>query len=219
MLPILLLSEKAESVEKYVNELVISFGIPSHSIIRVRPENTVIGIEQVRDIRSLAQGHEPRIIVLYDFESARIETQNALLKTLEETPENTHFILVVRDELSVLSTIRSRTQVVSLRDSQNRKLELLHKHGFLDPSMNVDVWLATTASVPKEAAQEIIEELGIYLRECNRKKPLNTNAYTTVQTELMRLGSLVSRNNVNYEYTLDAVGRLLNQYGLLPLPR
>ena len=60
---------------------------------------------------------------------------NAFLKTLEEPPENTHFILLTNNLHTVLPTIRSRSQLINLTSTPNAtlstllsKLELTDEH-------------------------------------------------------------------------------------------
>ena len=47
------------------------------------------------------------------------ETQNALLKLFEEPPQTSRFALVVPGEDSVIATLRSRFQVISLRGEED----------------------------------------------------------------------------------------------------
>lgn len=53
------------------------------------------------------------IIVAQNF---RNEAQNALLKILEEPPNNIHFIIITRNKTALLPTIRSRLVIEDLRE-------------------------------------------------------------------------------------------------------
>ena len=58
---------------------------------------------------------------------------NALLKILEEPTDNTVFILVANDEKKILSTIRSRTQVIRILPFKDEEImNLLIEHHFID---------------------------------------------------------------------------------------
>lgn len=46
------------------------------------------------------------------FNTMTSEAQNALLKTLEEPTEHTHFILITRNKETLIATVRSRVQLV-----------------------------------------------------------------------------------------------------------
>jgi DNA polymerase-3 subunit delta' len=79
-----------------------------------------IGIEQIRGLQSFLALKVPgtkmtsRIILIEDAHLLTTESQNALLKTLEEPPAGTMLILTVAHEQSLLPTIRSRAQVLQL---------------------------------------------------------------------------------------------------------
>ena len=45
----------------------------------------------------------------------RIEAQNALLKLLEESPDNIHFIILTTSKYALLDTIRSRVEIKYLK--------------------------------------------------------------------------------------------------------
>ena len=73
---------------------------------------TSIRIEQLREIKkdSLLSRYEGRkkVFIIEGYESVTPHASNAFLKTLEEPPPDTHFILIVRDIDKLLSTILSR---------------------------------------------------------------------------------------------------------------
>src|SRR2546425_11951303 len=77
-----------------------------------------IRIEQVRELADfLAVGtHRAglRVIVIYPAEAMNANTQNALLKNLEEPPPATVFLLVTTQPERLLATVRSRCQKFAL---------------------------------------------------------------------------------------------------------
>lgn len=81
----------------------------------ISPENT-LGINEIRQIRTFlgrkTTGSERlrRAILLSDAHRMTEEAQNALLKTLEEPPADTIVVLTADDMSGLKSTIRSRTQ-------------------------------------------------------------------------------------------------------------
>lgn len=72
-------------------------------------------IEQVRDMQSLLEvgGHQGgrRVVLIDPAEAMNVHTANALLKSLEEPPTDTLFLLVSHAPGRLLPTIRSRCQV------------------------------------------------------------------------------------------------------------
>lgn len=87
------------------------------SIGKRTPETQEISIDQVRTLvlaRSAFAPHEGRakVFVIRRAEELSISAANALLKTLEEPGDRTHFILLTSQPEALLPTILSRTQRV-----------------------------------------------------------------------------------------------------------
>jgi DNA polymerase-3 subunit delta' len=84
---------------------------------RATPETQDISINQVRTLvlaRAAFPPHEGRakVFIVRRAEELSIAAANALLKTLEEPGQRTHFVLLSSTPDSLLPTIRSRTQRV-----------------------------------------------------------------------------------------------------------
>jgi DNA polymerase III subunit delta' len=75
-----------------------------------------ITVEQIEELltRMPFRPHEAatRWVIFRDAERLRPDAANKLLKTLEEPPKDTHFVLVTARPSALLSTIRSRCQTV-----------------------------------------------------------------------------------------------------------
>jgi len=84
--------------------------------IFVPPSGNSLKIYQIRGIREFVSRKpalsKRKVIVMDEVQSMTREAANALLKILEEPPEDTHFILVSQGKESLLSTILSRTYQV-----------------------------------------------------------------------------------------------------------
>ena len=91
-----------------------------------------ITIEQIRALDGfLSVGtHRKglRIILIYPAEAMNRNTANAILKSLEEPPASTLFLLVSSDSKSLLPTIRSRCQVIQIPrpDTQSARHYVSH---------------------------------------------------------------------------------------------
>jgi len=84
---------------------------------RARPELQDISVDQIRKCvleRASFPPHEgrARIIIVRRAHELSISAANALLKTLEEPPARTHFVLLTDRGSELLDTVRSRTQLV-----------------------------------------------------------------------------------------------------------
>ncbi len=109
-------------------------------------------IELVRQTRHfLSQkpfNHSNKIIIIYQAENLNIESQNALLKTLEEPGLNNYVILSTSKPTKLLSTINSRCQIIKLKND----------HQILDNipikiSHNIQNDLLTSESLSKDKDQ------------------------------------------------------------------
>lgn len=82
--------------------------------VSVQEDKKLIGIEQIQQLYTQTRSGRPTMVVIEGAELMSTDAQNALLKLLEEPPENTHFVLTSSDTGKLLSTIRSRCQIISL---------------------------------------------------------------------------------------------------------
>ncbi len=87
----------------------------SEALLEIKPQSSMIKIESAQKIiqflslRSLSRG---RTVIIHDAHKMNQQTANALLKSVEEPPENSHFIFVTSQVGMILPTIRSRSQQV-----------------------------------------------------------------------------------------------------------
>jgi DNA polymerase-3 subunit delta' len=95
-------------------------------------DDKIIKIDVARFLVSLAQKKtDQRIVVIDEAHKFKGESQNTLLKTLEESSSNTVFILVTSQENKILPTIRSRSIKIKfglVSDSETAKF--LEEKGF-----------------------------------------------------------------------------------------
>jgi len=77
-----------------------------------------IGIDEIREIEKFLRKKplklKKSLVVIHEAESLTIQAQNALLKTLEEPPENSKIVLETKNENNLLPTITSRCQIKNL---------------------------------------------------------------------------------------------------------
>ena len=101
---------KNETEIEKIERLINTFQHPDIEIINKNNEN--IKIDEVREIiySSIESSFNSpkKMFILCGIENLRKESSNALLKILEEPPQNVYFILLSRT-LNIISTIKSRT--------------------------------------------------------------------------------------------------------------
>ena len=114
-----------DAEKEKIEHLINNFQHPDIEIINKNNEN--IKIDEVREIiySSIESSFNSpkKIFILCGIENLRKESSNALLKILEEPPQNVYFILLSRT-LNIISTIKSRTIKFHLSGMNNDELEV-----------------------------------------------------------------------------------------------
>jgi len=86
-------------------------------VIEISPEKEVIQIDQMRMLRKIAylkpMMGKRRVFVVVDADKMKEEAANSLLKILEEPPLFSYIILVAHNPFLIMSTIKSRCQVLN----------------------------------------------------------------------------------------------------------
>ncbi len=82
-------------------------------------KNTFIGIDTIRELKKeasfrLYEGRK-KIFIIAEADQMRVEAANALLKLLEEPPQNLMLILATSNIYKILPTIKSRCQMIRFR--------------------------------------------------------------------------------------------------------
>jgi DNA polymerase-3 subunit delta' len=90
---------------------------PPAQLGRSTPENTGISVQQIRRMVLSRVGFGPHegqalCFIVRAAHELTMAAANALLKTLEEPPANTHFVLITHRPGELLDTVRSRTLAV-----------------------------------------------------------------------------------------------------------
>ncbi|MBQ3423194.1 MAG: DNA polymerase III subunit delta' [Romboutsia sp.] len=87
----------------------------SPDYISIEPTGSSIKIAQIRELQSdiIIKPHSDyKIYVINNAQKMTVESQNALLKTLEEPPEYAIIILITNNKESLLPTIKSRCEII-----------------------------------------------------------------------------------------------------------
>ena len=102
---------------EYIARQILDSAPPS-AVHYLRPEPSTITIEQIRSLQNFlilkVPGKQPirRVVIIEQAETMGDEAQNALLKTLEEPPADTVFILTTDGAAGLRPTIYSRIQQI-----------------------------------------------------------------------------------------------------------
>ncbi len=107
-------------------------------VLLVKPEGEMIKIDQIRELqkrlhyRPMEGGR--RACLIDPADKMNEAASNALLKTLEEPPQETHLFLITSRPYQLLSTIQSRCQWVKFKAlSVSQIVQILQREERLDP--------------------------------------------------------------------------------------
>lgn len=110
----------------------------------LEPDGKSIKVAQIRELQNIINikptFSEKSVYIIDDADLMTTEAQNSLLKTLEEPPEYAVIILIVHNERSVLSTVKSRCVNIKfnkLSDKDIKKYFLKNDLNFEDKNINV----------------------------------------------------------------------------------
>ncbi len=203
MIPILLVTNDGKKAQKYVADVQKKQAIHDAHVLVARKEGTQLKIDLIRDIsKQVARlGNTPLLICIYDFETAKSESQNALLKTLEESEPHTQFVLITNDESAVLPTILSRVQRVLLEKKVRIVAPMTLNEG-------LGVLLTTYDGMQKkpEKAVAFCDEL----LACMRMKlheyahaHKNSQHLSRLISEIISTRTLIMKNNISPQLAID----------------
>lgn len=154
---------------------------PHPDLILVEGTNS-ISIDQIREVGrkvSLKPYTLPaKIVIIFEAEKLTIPAQNAFLKTLEEPPDNTIFILGTTKLDSLLPTIVSRCQIINipkpeeiLASDQEKEECQQTAVSILKSGLGERLKIASNYSKDKSQALRFAQILLVTLRQMMIQKP------------------------------------------------
>jgi hypothetical protein len=204
MFPVILVSKNKEQTEDYINNFIQRHKFSPYFIFRYYPDLKIIKISQIREIKSLLvrADKNKKLIIIYDFNTAKIETQNALLKTLEEKNENAQFIIIVTNETQLLPTIASRCKTIKLKTII---FPILPRSPLLFQFL--PQLLSNYSNMNKEKAMEVCDQFLCFFRKSNLSpvgcKHPTGESVTKILKEIIKVRNLIFKNNLNPQIAID----------------
>ncbi len=201
MIPLIIVGANRKKIEKILEENIED---KQNLIIRLAPKTTEFSLGQVKEIIKDIKVGSPylRIYIIEEFDHSSLEAQNAFLKTLEESPAQVRFILIVGNLHRLLPTIISRSKVIS---TEKTRLSLIDKHlaqlmeDFLKSGnlkiMNDKNFIVTN----KNDALNLIDQLIIFFRS----RLINDPKASSTIKEMFKVRDLIENNNLNPQLAVD----------------
>ena len=128
---------KSAFVETIAREILGFGNRDSVDIVRIRPEKTIITVNQIREVVVEAslrpyEGYK-KVIILYEANKMGQEAQNALLKTIEEPLDGVYFFLLAENDMFLTDTIKSRChlhKLLPLDDAEMKQYAITFQENF-----------------------------------------------------------------------------------------
>jgi galactose-1-phosphate uridylyltransferase len=119
MIPLILESENEEKTSQYLKDNQLD-----KTLVYELNRQDSLKIEDVRDLIHLLSlaSIKDRTLLIRNADNLTVPAQNALLKTLEEQKSKDQVVLSLRTKYSLLETILSRCNVVSLLGNQTEEV-------------------------------------------------------------------------------------------------
>ncbi len=215
MIPLLLVGNEDAAVQKYIDDFIAVNQLKPPQIFIVKPDKKELSIGQIRQLKKeIIISQEHRLYIINSFDTATIEAQNALLKTLEEKNKTIQFILIVENEQKLLSTILSRVKRVVIHSHQSVLSEKVDKQ--IAKLISEVITGPTTKflanpdilSLTKADAFKLINNVIYYFRSLLWKR--DEKAISILKKSL-ELRYLIENNNLNSQLAVDNLLIFINR--------
>ncbi|EAR09746.1 DNA polymerase III subunit delta' [Reinekea blandensis] len=151
--------------------LIASGHHPDLKVVEPEGKSQTIKVEAIREVirraTETAQQGGNKVVWLKSAETMNVNAANALLKVLEEPPENTFLLVQAAQMARLLPTVRSRCRIVQLaQPERSDALSYLSAHNQLNQP--VDVLLSMVSGRPLDALDLTQEQIDTWF-EVERK--------------------------------------------------
>src|SRR3989344_251988 len=192
---------------------------PDIKIVKTEDDKKSIGIDEIREVIKFLSNkpfsHKCKVVVITEAHYMTRESQNALLKILEEPPSYATLILLAKTEESVLPTVLSRCQKISLSRVasgflDNETTKSVNTLSFLDLlNQNVGKRLEWASETSKKDKKEIIDLLEKLIGDGRGSLNKNENGVLSLINNLKKVKQDLENTNVNTKIALEYL--VLNQ--------
>jgi DNA polymerase III delta prime subunit len=195
----------------HISELLKKIGVNPLDI-NLQTYEKDMGIEDVRNIQKTIllkpfRG-QTKAVILDLYKGITLEAQNALLKMLEEPPNNTIMVITTTNKETILPTIISRCKVVVLQEKELKLIgtDLSRFQNDLEILTNATVGdklkLAELLTKDKADSSQWLEKMAIFLKKMLEQEN-NNFRYLNFFKELQRTYKIVKSTNVSQRTAME----------------
>ena len=207
MRPYLVISSPGAALSAWLDKYFKEEGIDETSRVELHPALKQYSIDQIRELKKdvAYTRNKPFAYVLFDFDKASFEAQNAFLKTLEEHSPNITFILTASSAHALPPTVVSRCSIVILEASDNTPKAYPKIQKELESYLQSSGLASLGSAVFDVKSYEDPQELFLSFLLFYRSRLATDSAAPRVLREVLTLATLVRVNNVSAQHATDAI--------------
>lgn len=170
-----------------------------------------IGISEIRNFQKTLLlkplKSQKKLAIMHNAENLTPEAQNALLKTLEEPPDNTIIVLSTPRLESILPTVCSRCTILDLMDKMPQVEESVEKFTLLlseihSSSVSKRLQIAQDFAKSKDEALVTLEQLLFSAQKTLRERPFEKNSKHAIHL-LQEFHTLIKSTNTNLRLSME----------------
>lgn len=173
----------------------------------LKPDAKNISVNTVRNMIEKMQmssmSGQWRVILIDAVDELTVAAENAILKLLEEPPQQTLFLLVTHQLSNVLPTVRSRARVEKMHPLTMSELRELCTRFMPDEEISTEILKLSNGSFGKIANLKATGGDVIYEELLNALQNKHSNA-----SDLMNIASKIAVSPALYGIVLDAIAYL-----------
>jgi hypothetical protein len=205
MLPLIVVYRDKDKIDPYINSFTEENHVVKPDIFHIIPEKRVLHIDQIKElIKQISiTSTRNRLFVLYDLDLAGPPAQNSLLKTLEEKKETDFFLIFATQLELIVTTIRSRCNVIYIDNESQRKISpeikdfadlLLTQHSISALSHPLVMNMTLEKAIP------FLDDLILVIHA-----HFSTKHGISFLKQVLKTKALIQSNNLNPQLAIDAL--------------
>ena len=160
-------------INNNLSSLISNNSHPNIFKIQKKKDKKIIDIDQIREMIQFTNqtsfNNEKKIIIIEDINLLGINSANALLKSIEEPNQKTHYILINNSEFKILETIKSRCLEFKLSLMNSEAIEIVNYYFNSDKYIDINLDFINNYNSPSFLISLVnfLETNDLSIKECN----------------------------------------------------
>lgn len=206
---VILVGEKSVT-DAYISAYIENNHIRPFSITRFEEKLKIADVRRLKQLLAVHHGQGTRLIVIQN--EILAAAQQALLKTIEELPDDTDLLICVEQKDTLLPTILSRCQVITLGSKETDKecvdeaiLKTYFSSSLKKEKMTAVFRISEALSNTDDIPLFIAQTRRLMLTTHNTGDTLLSGKIAYFLERFLEPISLIDTNNLNLRFTLESL--------------